>query len=224
MNSSILLAILATTTKTELIARHIKKDNDEPLSLDVFCKYLKMEQVPYCENVAIHRKSPYHVLNGLMLVINNGLVNGNEALTLSVYSRTPSQILAFIHYIQDAIPLTIVITTPNYKITAKDNNLSHYNEDITENTQLLSNYQDYGTSMLNRSKLVLKYLDQCMMKMGESKDTVVQSKIGSEIDLFAAGQSFYMDFKNRMREEAASVKLLNDDVQDSPDSDVMCID
>nr|XP_021182169.2 uncharacterized protein LOC110370613 [Helicoverpa armigera] len=224
MDSNILLAILATTTKTELIARHIKKDNDEPLSLDVFCKYLKMEQVPHCDNVAIHRKSPYHVLNGLMLVINNSQVNGNESLSLSVYSRTPSQVLAFIHYIQDAIPLTIVITTPNYRITAKDNELSHYNEDITENTQLLSNYQDYGTSMLNRSKLVLKYLDQCMMKMGESKDTVVQSKIGSEIDLFAAGQSFYIDFKNRMREEAASVKLLNDDVQDSPDSDVMCID
>uniref|UniRef100_A0A2A4J5I0 Uncharacterized protein n=1 Tax=Heliothis virescens TaxID=7102 RepID=A0A2A4J5I0_HELVI len=225
MDSNILLAILATTTKTELIARHIKKDNDEPLSLDVFCKYLKMEQLPHCDNVAIYRKNPYHILNGIMLVMNNEGIHGIASQTLSVYSRTASQVLAFIHYIQDAVPLTIVITTPNYRITAKDNKLSHYNEEMTENSQLSYNYQNYGTSILNRSKLVLKYLDQCMMKMGESKDTLVQSKIGSEIDLFAGGESSYMDFKNRMREEAASVKMFNDDVGHSPESDdVMCID
>lgn len=64
-----------------------------------------------------------------------------------------------------------------------------------------------------------------MVKMGESKSSVVQSKIGTEIDLFAGGEGMYLEFKNRMRDEAAmGVKSLNEDLQGTPESDVMCID
>lgn len=82
-----MLAILATTEKIDLTLRHIKKHNDQTLSLEVFCKYLTMERVPYCDNVAIHRKSPYHVLNGVMMVLDSEAINGNDSWTVSVYSR-----------------------------------------------------------------------------------------------------------------------------------------
>lgn len=137
--------------------------------------------------------------------------------------RTPSQVLVLIHYIHDAIPLTLLITTPNIKITAKDENLSKYNEEILETTQLLYNYGNYATSILNRTELVLKYLDNSMVKMGESKSSVVQSKIGTEIDLFAGGKERYLEFKNRMREEGAMGVKLNED-EGTAESDVMCID
>ncbi|KAJ8717228.1 hypothetical protein PYW08_005627 [Mythimna loreyi] len=224
MDPNIMLAILATTEKTDLILRHIKRPNDENLSLDVFCKYLLMEKVPHCERVVIHRKSPYHVLNCVMLLMDSETTNENDAVTVSVYSRTPAQVLALIHYIHDAVPLKLVITSPNIKITAKDGALSKYNEEIIDNTQTYNNYEKYATSILNRTDLVLKYLDYSMVKMAESKSSVVQSKIGTEIDLFAGGEATYMEFKNRMREEAAmGVKSLNED-KDTLESDVMCID
>ncbi|KAJ8717875.1 hypothetical protein PYW07_005805 [Mythimna separata] len=224
MDPNIMLAILATTEKTELLLRHTKRPNDEALSLELFCKFLSMERVPHCENVAIHRKSPYHVLNGVMLLMHSETTNANDSLTVSIYSRTPAQVLALIHYIHDAVPLTLIITTPNIKITAKEDSLSKYNEEIIDNTQTSNNYQKYATSILNRTELVLKYLDYSMVKMGESKSSVVQNKIGTEIDLFGGDEGAFLEFKNRMRDEAAKgVKALDED-QDTPESDVMCID
>lgn len=86
-DTNIMLAILATTEKTDLVLRHIKRHNDQALSLDIFCKYLFMEKVPNCNNVAIHRKSPYHVLNGVMVVMHSETTNENGSIMISVYSR-----------------------------------------------------------------------------------------------------------------------------------------
>lgn len=149
----------------------------------------------------------------------------NVSYIIKCSFRTPSQVLALIHYIHEAVPLTIVITTPNHIITAKDEKLSKYNEDALDITQKLYNYQDYATSILNRTKLVLNYLDSSMMKMSESKNALVQNKIGSEIDLFAGGEASYLEFKRKMREEAANgVKKLNNDVETDHKPDDMWVD
>ncbi|CAH0695858.1 unnamed protein product [Spodoptera exigua] len=230
IDSKTMLAILATTEKTDLLLRHIMRSNEVQLSLEILCQYLMMEKLDHYSNIIIHRSSPYHTLNGVMIVMHGEQADVNNYTTLCVYSRTPSQVLALIHCIHDAVPLTLVITTPNQKLTAKDDKLAKFNEESIECTQKLYNYQNYASTILKRTKLALKYLDDSMVKMGESKNPLVQSKIGSEIDLFAAGQGRYIEFKDKMRKEAAlGVKTLYEDEGD-PDSledsdpDVMCVD
>ncbi|XP_026742583.1 uncharacterized protein LOC113504477 [Trichoplusia ni] len=221
LDTNSLLAVLAATEKTDLILRHINQPNDGRLTLDTFCEYLYMDKV-LSGNVAIHKKSPYHVLNGVMIVLH-GTGNSN-CYSMSVYSRTPSQVLALIHYIHDAVPYTIIITTLNYKLTAKDNTLSEYNEDILESTQKLHNYQNYINSITTRSKIALKYLDESLLKMNESKNPIVQSKVGSEIDIFAGGEPAYLEFKKRMREEASKVLEMENEIIDVVSSEEMCVD
>lgn len=79
-----MLAVLAATEKTDLILRHINQPTDEKLTLDIFCEYLQMDKV-LSGNIAIHTKSPYHVLNGVMIVLH-GTGNSN-CYSMSVYSR-----------------------------------------------------------------------------------------------------------------------------------------
>lgn len=72
---------------------------------------------------------------------------------------------------------------------------------------------NYASSMLNRTGLVIEYLDKSIIKMNESKKSVVWSKIGSEIDLFAQGEASFKEFKEKMWEEASKgVKMLNADL------------
>ncbi|KAF9424811.1 hypothetical protein HW555_000112 [Spodoptera exigua] len=186
IDSKTMLAILATTEKTELLLRHIMRSSEVALSLEILCQYLMMEKLDNYSNIIIHRSSPYHTLNGVMIVMHGEQTDVNNYTTLCVYSRTPSQVLALIHCIHDAVPLTLVITTPDQKLTAKDDKLAKFNEESIECTQKLYNYQNYASTILKRTKLALKYLDDSMVKMGEFKNPLVQSKIGSEIDLFAA--------------------------------------
>ncbi|CAH1640254.1 unnamed protein product [Spodoptera littoralis] len=228
IDSKTMLAILATTEKTDLLLRHILRSKETALSLDILCQHLMMEKLDHYSNIIIHRSSPYHTLNGVMILMHSEQTDVNDYTTLSVYSRTPSQVLALIHCIHDAVPLTLVITTPDQKIQAKDDKLAKFNEESIDCTQKLYNYQNYASTILKRTKLALKYLDDTMVKMGESKNPLVQSKIGSEIDLFAAGQGRYMEFKDKMRKEAAlGVKSLYEDERGESgdsDDDVMCID
>ncbi|CAD0203194.1 unnamed protein product [Chrysodeixis includens] len=221
MDTNSMLAVLASTEKTDLTLRHIKQTNDERLSLDTFCEYLHMDKV-LSGNIAIHKKSPYHVLNGVMIVLHG--IGYSNCYSMSVYSRTPSQVLTLIHYIHDAVPYTVIITTPNHKITAKDTTLSEYNEDILESTQQLHNYQNYINSITTRSNIALKYLDQSLLKMNESKNPVVKSKVGSEIDIFAGGEQAYLEFKKRMRDEANVAVDSTSQVIELSSSDEMCVD
>lgn len=223
MDNNIMLAVLASTEKTDLILRQVKNSDESSVTFNIFCEYLKMERVNNDDNIVIHRHSPYHVLNGIMIVLNSNRNGGR--LEISVYSRSPSQVLALQHLIQDIVPYTIVITTPTHKITAKDALLTHqYNEHLDQDTKSVTDYTRYAPSMLNRTGLVLQYLDNCMIHMSESKNPVVQNKIGSEIDLFAQGETGYKEFKEKMREEAANgVKMLEDKVL-GPVSDAMCVD
>ncbi|XP_035435326.2 uncharacterized protein LOC118266078 [Spodoptera frugiperda] len=216
IDSKTMLAILATTERTDLLLRHIMRSSETALSLDVLCQHLMMEKLDHYNNIIIHRSSPYHTLNGVMILMHSEQTDVNDYTTLSVYSRTQSQVLALIHCIHDAVPLTLVITTPDQKLKAKHDDLAKFNEDSIECTQKLYNYHNYAATILKRTKLALKYLDDTMVKMGESKNPLVQSKIGSEIDLFAAGQVRYMEFKDKMRKERGE--------SGDSDDDVMCID
>lgn len=132
--------------------------------------------------------------------------------------------VALIHYIHDAVPYTIIITTPNYKLTAKDNSLFEYNEDVLESTQQLHNYENYINSITTRSKIALKYLDESLLKMNGSKNPIVQSKVGSEIDIFAGGEPAYLEFKKRMREEANKVLEMENEIIQVISSEEMCVD
>lgn len=83
-----MLAALATTEKTDLVLRHIKRPNEPNVTtISMFCMYLKMEQVPNFHNILIHRESPYHVLNGLMIISEAKGSKETGPLKLSVYSR-----------------------------------------------------------------------------------------------------------------------------------------
>lgn len=115
--------------------------------------------------------------------------------------RRPSQVQAFIHFIHDAVPHKLVITAVNHKLVSKVDEFSKYNEEITSTIPSEIGYMDYASSMLNRSRMLIEHLDTCMVKMNDSKVPEVQRKIGSEIDLFAAGVSEYVEFRSRMLNE-----------------------
>lgn len=44
----------------------------------------------------------------------------------------------------------------------------------------------------------MKYFDDCMIKMNDSKDPVVQSKIGREIDVFVGGVENFLKFRKEV--------------------------
>lgn len=115
-------------------------------------------------------------------------------------SRSPGQILAFIHCIHDAIPQRIIVTAPHHKWSPRNEELLHYDEKITD-CPVKTNYTHYGTSMLNQTAILLEYLDSCMIQMNSSKNPVVQSKVGSEIDLFVGGVPAYLEFRDKMMKE-----------------------
>lgn len=155
--------------------------------------------------------------------------------------------LTLLHCIYDAVPAKIIATTPTYRITAKTDDLSHHNEDISITPKHL-NYKDYTTSMFNRSTTILEYLDRSMIKMNESKNPMVQKKVGTHIDLFADGVETFKNFKesiikeskkgidsmlklegvntenSEMLEGDAVDSLIISDSMESTESDVMCMD
>ncbi|KAG6452006.1 uncharacterized protein LOC115444742 [Manduca sexta] len=220
---NIILAILATTEKIDLHLRHIKRDGEKDIEIpEIFCTYLNMERVPNMNNVVIYRQSSYHILHGIMIV-NLDTESHRNDYNISVYTRLPSQILSLIHFIHDAVPAKIVITTPNYKIKDINDEVIPFNKDISTIDSHL-NYREYGRSILNRTSTLLEYLDRMMIKMNSSKNTTVQSKIGREIHLFADGVENYLDFRQKILREADKgvTEFLKCTVED--DSEAMIIE
>ncbi|XP_013162613.1 PREDICTED: uncharacterized protein LOC106114077 [Papilio xuthus] len=193
------LSICATSETMTLVLRHIKDEREETL-VDIFSKYLKMEQFKTRKNVFIHKSSPYHALYGIMVICQNGDVKYSDKFTIEVHSRCQSQIVSLIHYINDVVPFRIIVTTPNYKITSDTTELTNYNEEIVDNEQNI-NYMQLASSALNQTSMLLEYLDLCMIQMNMSKDYTILNKVGSEIDLFACGLDKFIEFRNRLLKE-----------------------
>ncbi|XP_028029737.1 uncharacterized protein LOC114242675 [Bombyx mandarina] len=215
------LAAITSTVKTDLILRLIKAEirQDFLKSLKaILCDYLQMETIPKMDNVLIHKRSPYHKLNGIIIVFNDKYTLEEVRFDVTVYSRTPSQVLALIRYIYDAVPFKILITTADQKVTAKLDEFSSYN-DTLESPSTVNNIE-YASSILDRTSLVLEYLDCSMIKMNESKDPTVRDKIGKVIDLLACGQTDYNKFRAKMSELGAKgvIKMLGDD--DNSDNEI----
>lgn len=126
--------------------------------------------------------------------------------------------MALIRYIYDAVPFKILITTADQKVTAKLDEFSSYN-DTLESPSTVNNIE-YASSILDRTSLVLEYLDCSMIKMNESRDPTVRDKIGKVIDLLACGQTDYNKFRAKMSELGAKgvIKMLGDD--DNSDNEI----
>lgn len=206
-----MLAILATTEKVQLCLRHIvtKEGNQQVLDLpELFCSHLQMEKIYDSKNIIIHRKSAYHVLNGLMILFQDNDFRSNGHSSIYVYARTHCQILALIHLIYNYIPHKIIAILPNHKLMAKNEALSHYNEETNETSDTERDYKMQGCAVLKKLRVILEFLDNCMVKMNENKDVLVQSKIGSEIDLFAQGMDKYVDFKDKLLSNETSSEIM----------------
>ncbi|CAG9795741.1 unnamed protein product [Diatraea saccharalis] len=196
------LAIVASTSSIQMVFRHIRKNDDLPIVMsEIFCTHLHMNMLRNTNNVIIYRNSPYHALNGVMLVFDKNNENG-DIYNVSVYTRSPSQILTLMYYVHTTIPYQIVITTTSQRIMARKDELARYNEaQVLELSNL--NYQAYGSSIVNQCNMLLEYFDTCMMKMGSSGDTDVAGKIGTVIDMFAPGLTVYNEFRENILNEAS---------------------
>ncbi|XP_068620449.1 uncharacterized protein [Battus philenor] len=193
------LAVLATCEKIELYIRIIHEEDESSFNAaDIFCNYLKMEEFATNNNVLIHRTSPYHALNGVMVIFQDDELSNGDQFTVAVYSRCPSQVLALIHYINDVVPFRVIATTANYKITSNVEELACYNEETTLNSNQGINYSEYGASVLNQISVLLEYLDNCMIKMNECKNQATIRKIGNEIDIFACGLEKFKEFRKKL--------------------------
>ncbi|XP_061720535.1 uncharacterized protein LOC133527510 [Cydia pomonella] len=220
INATSILPVLATTKKLNLTLRII--DNMSGLTLtDIFCHHMAMECVTGVSNAIIHKISPYHVLNGVTVVFEDE----NAVHTpIAVYVRSHGQVLPLIHYIHEAIPHRIIITPPNLKITATEGSIRKYNEEITEHKEKID-YASYAPSMLRQTAMILDYLDSCIVKMNESKDAKVQSKIGREIDLFAGGLGLFTEFRSELLAKSSKgAKCLKQCEVKPEDSESMVLD
>ncbi|XP_053614498.1 uncharacterized protein LOC128677576 isoform X2 [Plodia interpunctella] len=81
-----ILAILATTEKTSLILRHIRKEDESLLDIPaVLASHLHMQQNG--TNVIVNRTSPYHPLNGIMCVFSEPKDPLKSCYDLSIHTR-----------------------------------------------------------------------------------------------------------------------------------------
>ncbi|VVC97986.1 unnamed protein product [Leptidea sinapis] len=201
-NKEKLLAVLATSEKTDLCLRHLKQKGDPHINLSqVFCDQLQMEVFGGIENVIIHRKSPFHMLYGLVIVFNKTeeLLGNNHTYSIRLYSRSHAQVLAFMHYMYDGLSYRIIATLPDCRISSRSEEYLDYNETIEED--VVPDYTKCANSVLNQTKTILNYFDNCMMKMNESTSDV-HNKIGQEIHLMALGLPEYLKFRNKILTES----------------------
>ncbi|CAH2042374.1 unnamed protein product, partial [Iphiclides podalirius] len=159
-----LLAVLATSLKTELTLRHIKSKGDESniTAIDIFCNHLKMEEFRTIQGIAIHKISPYHILHGVLVVFDKKKLNDSGKFIIEVHSRCPSQVLSLINYINDVVPFRIIATTSNYKITANTEQLAHYNEEVPLGNSQSKSYFEY-----------LKAKSPILVHEGQSSDMII---------------------------------------------------
>ncbi|CAG4947031.1 unnamed protein product [Colias eurytheme] len=196
-----ILAVLASSEKTDLILRHIKDVNGQEINIfNEISKHLEFEAIGTVKNVLVHKKSPYHLLYGLSIILVQEYELKNS-IGIEVYSRSPAQVLGFIHFLCDSIPYRIMVTLPAHKITAKTEDLSHYN-DVTSETLPQIDFTNEASGILNQATLIKEYFDKCMIKMNESTDQGILNKIGQEIDLMSLGVPEYVKLKNHLLNEA----------------------
>ncbi|KAM3963345.1 uncharacterized protein ACR2FA_002714 [Aphomia sociella] len=218
-----LLSLLSTTEKIDLILRYIRTGDDPGLCLpDTFCTYLGMERVEIAPNIIVHRSSPYHILHSVIIFFlpNEKETDNKDVFRLAVYTRSPDQVISLIHFIHDAIPHRMVITTPNHKIISKSKELSRYNEVASGEELLKLGYLKYASAMFKQTEILLEYLDHCMIKMHESKEPEVQDKIMNEIDIFAVGIKKFLALREQMlQDEASGLRHLRNRVHSRPNSE-----
>ncbi|KAL4714986.1 hypothetical protein ACJJTC_003137 [Scirpophaga incertulas] len=206
LNSSYLdamtcLAVLASTTRTDMVFRHIRNSDENSVEMaELFSKHLHMTTVQDTNNIVIHNSSPYHILNGVMLVFHKDERN-SDIYNVSVYVRTSSQITMLMYYVHQIIPHQIVITTENQKISLKQESLAIYNEDLKFHLPVID-YTEYALSLIQQGHIIIKYLDNCMIKMSDSKKVADINKIGTEIDVFVQGIPKFLEFRQNLLDTA----------------------
>lgn len=128
--------------------------------------------------------------------------------------------LSLIHYIYDSVPYKIIITTPEYELTAKIDELSKYNEKKT----FTLNYKDCALSVRNQVKIMQDHINSCMATI---KSEGLDKESNKEINLLAQGLTKYLEFRNNLLEESLNgIKSLRFEKSALPESDpdVMIID
>ncbi|XP_073953789.1 uncharacterized protein [Choristoneura fumiferana] len=203
LDENSILAIMASTERVDLTLRllgDIIDDTTLPLP-ELFHIYLGMEILEKARNVVVHKRAAHHVLNGVMVVLERD-ARVIHLYHLAVYARSPGQIVSLINYIYDAIPIRTVVTSKLHIITSTAEALSRYMEVVPFTVQFNTSYAIYGVSILNQIKMILQYLDSCMVKMNFTKKNAMQNKNGNQIDLFANGVVDYMEFRTLLLQEA----------------------
>ncbi|CAK1551467.1 unnamed protein product [Leptosia nina] len=195
------LAILATSEKTDINLRHIDHKENPINILEAISNHLDIERLGNLKNVLIHKKSLNHILYGLTLIFLEE-TNLSACVTVQIYSRSPAQVLAFIHYLYDGVPYRIMATLPNHIVTSKSEDLSHLDSEKIDNPQI--DYTSYATTIINQSKIMLQYLDECIVKMNENTSPEVQSKIGHQIQILSMGLPEFLKFRNKVLQEASN--------------------
>ncbi|XP_022125885.2 uncharacterized protein LOC111000662 [Pieris rapae] len=212
------LGLMATSEKMELILRQVDMEEPAVNILEILCKHLNMEAVDNVENVLIHKKSPAHILHGLTLVLMED--NKMGSFKIDVYSRSTAQVLAFILYMYDRIPHRIMATLPDHIVSAKTSDLARFNS----NTEMLIDTKNYASSLLNISKQILEYFDECMIKMNNSTEPEIIAQIGKQINLLSVGLPEFLKFRNKVIEESSNgVQTLKMETF-SEDMSIECLD
>ncbi|CAH2089508.1 unnamed protein product [Euphydryas editha] len=225
--NTLMLALLSTSERINLCLRHIKNpdDNDNMVTpSEIFCTYLKMESLG-TDNVVIHKRSPHHILYGVMVIFEENVVSSFNVMNIQVYSRSHWQVLALVHYLYDAVPYKIIATTQDYKLTAIIKDLTKYNE-MSEVTETHLNYTECASSLLKQTHLLEEYLNNCIINTIQSKSTDIKNKVDLDIDLLAQGLPKYMEFRDRILEESLNgVKSLSFNIKPVYiDSDIIISD
>ncbi|XP_013187741.2 uncharacterized protein LOC106132763 isoform X1 [Amyelois transitella] len=198
IDEHVILALLATTERTDLKLRYIRDRDETELQLHipaVLASHLNMKL--YEDNVIAFRNSPYHPLNGITCIFSDPRDPMESCYYMSIYSRFPSQVLLFNHIVHDSVPYKIIITGVNYKVVAKTYQFTEYNEELASFPPELD-YTDYAYALVNQTALIKDHLDACLVHMNKSRDPEVLSKIGTEIDLYAAGTSTYQELRKEL--------------------------
>lgn len=78
-----------------------------------------------------------------------------------------------------------------------ETDISAKSQDIEE-TNAKQNILNYGMSMREQMSLILKYYDECILKMGQSSTDNVTSLVGQKIDLLIGGQEEFETFRRKL--------------------------
>ncbi|XP_048483604.1 uncharacterized protein LOC105387616 [Plutella xylostella] len=217
LDTNDILAIVATSQKTNVIFTPIPND-EEPTNLhEALCNKLRMTIVT--NEIFVQQMALLSVIKGVMIVFHEGCVSRNESVRASIHARDNSQLFTVIQLIDEALPGRIVTTTPKHIITPIG---CHTSQIHSKNHHKTNNIEPYARSLLEQLSLLLEYYDSCMMKMNESQKEEVRSRIGTDIDVFAHGVSKYLDLKKRVIEAASKGILMmnNQEQRDIMDSEV----